>query len=149
MVILLLCTTGVALECCPSCLAQTGYLPPRIPRMHQNDSPSALVLLKEAVQLSHLFNVDERADVLIDAGEVAAQIDTQSANTWSKGAFALSMDMPSGQDRAATQKNALRTLALNAPAEALRFYRKQDLPSNWGKPSEMSEDPRALSDPAC
>jgi hypothetical protein len=116
--------------------------------MQQSDSAAALLLLNEAVQLSRSFSISERAEVLIDAGDVAARIDAQSANTWSTGAFALSKDMPLGQSRAATQKNALRTLALNAPDEALVLYRKQDLPSKWGKPSEMSEDPRALSDPS-
>jgi hypothetical protein len=84
----------------------------------------------------------------VEAAEIADQIDGQSANAWSREVFALTKQMPLGQARAAMQKNALRTLAVNSPDEALKLCRKQDLPSQWGKPTEMGEDPRALSDPS-
>jgi len=119
----------------------TGQLP-------FNDQHYALQMLNQAVKLSGSFSASERVDSLTDAAEIASQVDPNTARTWAEEAFALTKNIAMGQFRAAMQKNALRILALNAPDEALTLYRKQDLPSNWGKPSEMLEDPRALSDPS-
>lgn len=145
---------ALALLCCLGASLHAFSFPPQTnsPRRTlataQSDTAAALRLLREAEQLSRSFSTWERLDVLLEAAEVADQIDAQSANAWSREAFALAKQMPLGQARAAMQKNALRTLAVHSPDEALNLYRKQDLPAQWGKPTEMGEDPRALSDPS-
>src|SRR5713226_5118214 len=119
-------------------VAQTG----------KSDKDSALRLLDRAVQLAQTFGTWERADALLEAAEIAVRIDPARANAWSKQIFDLAGQMPLGQNRAAMQKNALRTLAITDSDTALKLYRKQDLPSQWLKPDEVVEDPRALSSPS-
>jgi hypothetical protein len=113
-----------------------------------NESHSALQLLNQAEELSRSFSASERVDSLIDAAEIACRVEPKTAKTWAEEAFALTKKLPMGQFRAAMQKNALRILASADPADALRQYRQQDLPSQWLKPDQMVEDPRALSDPS-
>src|SRR6266849_4392493 len=108
-------------------VAQTG----------KSDKDSALRLLDRAVQLAQTFGTWERADALLEAAEIAVRIDPARANAWSKQIFDLAGQMPLGQNRAAMQKNALRTLAITDSDTALKLYRKQDLPSQWLKPDEL------------
>lgn len=113
-----------------------------------SDRQCALQLLNQAVKLSSSFSASERVDSLTDASEIASRVDPNRAKTWAEEAFALTKKIAMGQFRAAMQKNALRILASVDPADAMRLYREQDLPSQWLKPDEMVEDPRALSDPS-
>jgi hypothetical protein len=105
---------------------------------------SALDLLDRAVKLAEQFSPEEQADTLFGAADVAARLDAQRANAWSKQAFDLTRKMPEIQSRVARQKNALRVLAVNDPDTALALYRQQDVP----KPDGFGEDPRALTVPS-
>jgi len=110
----------------------------------ETSKKAAFDLLDRAVKLAQHFNPEERADTLFGAADVAAGLDAQRANAWSKEAFDLTRQMPEIQSRVPRQKNALRVLAVNDPDTALALYRQQDVL----KPNEYPEDPRALSIPS-
>jgi hypothetical protein len=104
----------------------------------------SLHLLDEAYQLSHPFRLEQKAWIIFYATEVAAPIDPRRGNQWALEVWDLAKQLEPGQSRAALQKNALRDLAINDPDRALRLYRRQDLPSQWGAVHNTTEDPRSL-----
>jgi hypothetical protein len=104
----------------------------------------SLQLLDEAHQMSHAFRPEQKAWIIFDATEVAAPIDPRRGNQWALEVWDLAKQLEPGQSRIALQKNALRDLAINDADRALRLYRQQDLPSQWGAAHNTTEDSRSL-----
>ena len=117
------------------------------PQRHPADSVAvepSVQLLDEAYRTSQEFPVDQRAWLILDAVDVAAQHHPIRAQKWALEVWKLSMQLSLGQDRIALQKDALRDLAFTNAGLALKLYRKQDLPSAWDAVHQTTEDARAF-----
>ena len=124
-----------------ACAALSGFA---AAHADEKGKKSALDLLDGAVNLAQQFDLQDRADTIFAAADVAATLDAPRGNGWAREAFDLARQMPDVQSRVPREKNALRVLSVNDPDMALALYRHQDVV----RPSEYPEDPRALSIPS-
>lgn len=120
--------------------------PAQAGRGQANPAPSiaARPLIARAELLSRGFSAGERVHALMGCAAADAVEDRTEAVDWFLEAFHLAkLQLPPSHNRAADEEGVVMMLSGVDLPEALRLFSQQDLPSDWEKPDELSEDLRA------